>query len=182
LLFSTVGCCGGYIGLEQFAGGKVADESAVGGEEFVLGKFFEPDPLQLVEDFVLQLALEGWHGEELQIDCSTMAVVVADTGYALSDLCVDAQFFIEFASEGLFGAFTLLNFAAGKLPLQRHRLVGAALADQDQSIANEQTCHNKAEGGTLWARWGDGLRFFHASSVNACDKYRSDGHSQHFIF
>jgi hypothetical protein len=162
-------------GLEQFAGGEVADESAVCGEEFVVGEFFEPYPLQLVEDFVLQLAIEGRDREELQVDGSAVAVVVADSSDALSDPGVDAQFFLEFANEGLFRAFALLDLSAGKLPLQGHRLVGAALADQDQSVANQQTCHNKAKGRTRRARWGDGLRFFHASSVNACDKYRSDG-------
>ena len=97
-----------------------------------------------------------------------------------ADFCVDTQFFLEFAGEGLLGAFTLFDFPAGKFPLQRHGLVGASLADQDKSIANQQTSHNKAEGGTWRARVGDGLRFFHASSVNADDRYWGDGRTSRF--
>ena len=171
LLFND-GCCGGDIELEQFAGGEVADESAVGGEKFVLGKIFETDPLELVEDFVLQLSIERGHGEELQVDGAAVAIVVADVGNTGSDFCEDAQFFLEFAGESLFRTFALFYFPAGKLPLQRHWLVGATLADQDHSIANQQTCYNEAESGTRWARVGNGLRFFHAFSVNAGDKNR----------
>ena len=44
--------------LQQFAGGQVSDEAAVGGEEFVLGEFFELDPFELMEDFVFEFAFE----------------------------------------------------------------------------------------------------------------------------
>jgi hypothetical protein len=129
--------------LEKFAGSEVADEAAVGGEEFVVGEFFELDPLELMEDLVLQLALKRGHGEELQIDCASMAVVVADVRDARSDFGGDAEFFLEFAGESLLGAFALLDLAAGKLPLEGHWLVGAALANEDKTFANQQTCDYK---------------------------------------
>lgn len=44
--------------LEKFAGGEVADETAIGGEEFVVGELFKFDPLELVEDLVLEFAFE----------------------------------------------------------------------------------------------------------------------------
>jgi hypothetical protein len=69
---------------------------------------------------------------------------MADVGDARADFCGDAQFFLELAGEGLFGGFALLDFAAGKLPLERHWLVGATLADEDKSLANQQTCDHKA--------------------------------------
>ena len=154
------------IRLEKFAGGEVADKAAVGGEELVLGKFLKLDPFELVEDFVLEFAFERRHGEELQVNGASVAVVVPDVGNPGPDLCADAQFFLEFASEGLFRAFALLDFAAGKLPLQRHRLVGTALADQDKAVAHQQPRNDESEGGPQGARVGDGLRFVHDSSVN----------------
>ena len=90
-----------------------------------------------------------------------MAIVVADVGYARSDGGVNAQFFLQFADEGLLGAFAWFDFSAGKLPLQSHGLVGAALADQDQAVANQQSSNDEAKGGARRARVGDGLRFFH---------------------
>jgi hypothetical protein len=154
-------------GLEQFSGGEVADEAAVGGEEVVVGKFFELDPLKLLENLVFEFAFEGSHGIELQVDCAAMAIVVADVGDVRADGGADAELFIEFASEGLFGAFTGFNFAPGEFPLQGHRLVGTALTDQDETITNQQRCDNEAEGRSRRARVGDGLRVFHDSSVNA---------------
>jgi len=43
----------------------------------------------------------------------------------------------------LFGAFALLDFAAGEFPLERHGLIGATLADQDETVANQQPCDYK---------------------------------------
>ena len=37
------------IRLEEFSGGEVADEAAVGGEEVVLGQVFESNPSQLAD-------------------------------------------------------------------------------------------------------------------------------------
>ena len=96
-----------------------------------------------MEDLVFELAFEGGDGEKLQVDGAAVAVVMADVGDARADFCVDSEFFLEFASKGLFRAFAMLDFAAGKLPLQRHRLIGASLADQDSSVANQQPCDNK---------------------------------------
>jgi hypothetical protein len=56
---------------------------------------------------------------------------MADVGNARADFGADAEFFLEFAGKSLFGGFALLNFAARKLPLERHGLVGAALADEN---------------------------------------------------
>ena len=43
---------------EQFARGEIFDEATVSGEEFIVREFFEFDPLELVEDLVLEFAFE----------------------------------------------------------------------------------------------------------------------------
>jgi len=161
--------------LEKFARGEVADEAAICGEEIILGEFFEFDPLELVEDLVLKFAFKRGYGVELQVDCTAVAVVMADVGNVRSDDGADAEFFVEFAGESLLGALSLFNFPAGKLPLQGHWLIGAALADQDETIANQQSCNDETEGRSRRARVGNGLRVFHIPSVNAqlprgCDR------------
>ena len=103
----------------------------------------------------------------MQIDGAAVTIVVANVGNARPNFCVNPQLFLEFASKGLFRTFALFDLAAGKLPLQRHRLIGTALADQDKALANQQPCNDEAERGSQWSRVGDGLRFFHVSSVNA---------------
>lgn len=153
-------------GSEQFAGGKVFDEAAVGSKEVVRGEFFELDPLELVKDFVFEFAFERGNSIELQVDSAAMAVVVADVGDVGTDGGADAELFVEFAGEGLLGALAVFDLAAGKLPLKGHRLVWAALADEDEAVAHEQAGDDESES---WARrtwFGDGLRVFHASSVN----------------
>src|SRR5689334_12665317 len=95
-----------------------------------------------------------------------MAVVMTNVGDAGADGGMDAEFFLKFARESLFGAFTLFNLAAGELPLKGHGLIGPPLADQDQTISNQQPCNNEAEGWACRSRIGTGLRLFHILSVN----------------
>ena len=71
------------------------------------------------------------YGEELQVDRASVAIGVADTGDAGANPGGDSQFFIEFARQGLLGGLSELDFAAGKLPFEGHRLVGTPLADED---------------------------------------------------
>ncbi len=117
--------------LEQLAFGEVADKAEVGGEEVEGGQGGERSPVHGVEDAVGELAGELSYGEELQVDGAAVAVAVADLGDARADGGGDAELFFEFAGEGLFGGFAGLDLAAGKLPLEAHGLVGAALADED---------------------------------------------------
>ena len=152
--------------LKEFAGGEVADQAAVGGEEIVFGELFEFHPLELLEDLVFEFALEGRNSEELKVDRSAMAIVVADVCDARADGGKDAEFFLEFPGERLFRAFAVLDFTAGELPLEGHGLIGPALANQDLSVPNQQACGDETERGTGRARFGDRLRLFHDSSVN----------------
>lgn len=159
---------GAGVELEELSGGKVADQSAVGGQELVGHKVFEPDPAELFKDAVLELAGKLMDSEELEVDSAAMAIIVADAGDKGTDGGLDAEFFVEFADQGLLRAFTGLDFASGKLPLEGHGLVGAALADQDFTAAHNQGRGHEAKGGAKRAVFA-GEIFFHASSVSAPD-------------
>lgn len=152
--------------LEEFAGGQVFDQAAIGGEELIFGEFFEFHPLELVEDFVFEFSLERGYRVKLKINGAAVAIVVADMGDMGTYGCANAQFLFEFARECLLGAFTLLDLAARKLPLQGHGLVGTPLADEDPTFANEQSCDNETKCRSGRSRVGEGLRFFHDPSVN----------------
>src|SRR5689334_16316921 len=51
-----------------------------------------------------------------QKEKSAFAVVIRASEHELSDLSVDAEFFIEFALQRLLGGFFRLDFSTGKLP------------------------------------------------------------------
>ena len=79
----------------------------------------------------------------------------------------DAEFLVQFAGQRLLGAFAGLDLAAGKLPLQGHRLVGTALADQHLAAANNQRRCHKAKRRTGRPRVEVALAVFHTPSVIA---------------
>jgi hypothetical protein len=55
----------GEASLQQLAGGEVANEATVGGEEVVAGEVFKADPADLLVDLVVDFADELMHGKEL---------------------------------------------------------------------------------------------------------------------
>ncbi len=131
--------------LQQFALGEVADEAAVCDEEVVAGQVFEFDPADFFENLIFDFVAEFVDGEELQIDGAAVAVVVADMGDFVADGGVDTEFFVELAGESFFGAFAGLNFAAGKLPLEGHGLIGSTLADEHFIAAEHESCYDEAQ-------------------------------------
>jgi hypothetical protein len=137
LLHHGAGSAESRSALKQLAGGEVFDEVAVGGEEVVGRQVFELDPLELMEDAVLELATELVHSEELEVDGAAMAIIVADVGDVNADFGGDAEFLVEFAGEGLFGCLTELDFASRKLPLESHGLIGTPLANKDFSTTDD---------------------------------------------
>ena len=88
-----------------------------------------------VEDAVIEFAGEVADGEELKVDGAAVAVAVAQLGDARADDGGDAEFFVEFAAEGLLGGFAGFDLSAGELPLETHGLVGPALANQNFSAS-----------------------------------------------
>ncbi len=153
--------------LEQLARGEVADEAAVSGEEVVFRQIFKPGPPDLVKDAILNLAREFMDGKELQVDCAAMAVVMTDVGDPRTNGCLDAEFFVELAGEGLLWTFASLDFSAGEFPLQGHRLIGTTLADENFAAADDECGGNETEGGTSGSCVWVWLGLFHSSSVNA---------------
>jgi hypothetical protein len=66
----------------------------------------------------------------------------------------------------------LLNLAAGKLPKQRHGLIGAALSDENFAIANDESSGHKAQRRTGGAGAGVGGGVLHAFIVNETKEMR----------
>jgi hypothetical protein len=136
--------------LEELAFGEVSDEGEVGGEEVVIGEAGDGAPEHLVEDVIDHVVVEVGDGEEFDFDGTAVAIGVADGGDERADGGGDAELFAKFALEGLLGVFTGFDFAAGELPFEAHRLVGAALADEDFAVrafaAKNESGDHLAEG------------------------------------
>ena len=154
------------LALQQLTRRQIADQSPVRCKKLVLRKVLKLDPLELMEDLVLQFAFKRSHREELQVDGATVTVIMANVRDLWPDGGPDPQLLLQFARESLFWCFALLNLSAGKFPLQCHWLVRAPLADEHQAIASQQPCNHKPKCGARRARVGDRLRLFHLFSVN----------------
>ena len=92
------------------------------------------DPTHVLKDAVGERAGKSIHAEEPQFHAAAILVGVNKTRDLLADLGIDAEFFFEFALEGGDRLFAGLDLSAGKLPLQRKRLIFAALADEQLVI------------------------------------------------
>jgi hypothetical protein len=125
--------------LKQFSRGQIADQVSIRGEKVKARQFPQRNPAQIVENAVLDFALEGMYGEELQIDGAAAAIGVAGARDQRPKLSLNSQFFFQFASERLLRTFARLNLAARKLPLQRHGLIRTPLANQDPISAKDQS-------------------------------------------
>jgi hypothetical protein len=159
-------------GLEEFAVGEVADKVQVGGEEVVVGEAGDGAPEHLFEDgdVVGEFAAEFLDKKEFDFDGAAVAVGVVDGGNAIADGGIDAEFFGEFAGEGLDGGFAGLDFAAREFPFEAHGLVGSALADEEFAIGEvatqDQGSNDAAQGlrglcGSVIVEFAN--RFFHVS-------------------
>ena len=153
------------------ARGQIAYKPAVGCQKVVAGQIFELGPAHLLKDAVHNLPGELVHREELQVDCAAMAVIVANVRDAAADGGLDAKFLVQFAGQGLFGAFARLNLAAGKL---------AALPNQDLGAAHNQCGRDKSQRGTGGARIGIRQCVFHTSIVNAPSGMQRSSGFKHF--
>lgn len=161
----------GFVSLQQFAGGEVANQSSIRGEEIVAGEVFEAYPADLLVDLVIDFAGELVDGKELQVDGTAMTVVVTDASNRTANGGLYAELFVQFAGQCLLRAFAGLDFSTRKLPQRRHRLIGAALTDQNLSATYNQGSRHKAEGRAIWPRTCIGLVFFHASSVSEMNDF-----------
>ncbi len=76
------------------------------------------------------------NGEEVQVDRVAVQVGVQDAGDFRANLGADAEFFFEFAAQGLGRGLSGLDLAAGEFPLERESLVLGTLAAEDFVAAN----------------------------------------------
>jgi hypothetical protein len=126
---------GEEIGGLDAAGGEVGDEVAVGGEEIVIGEFAGEDPGDLFEDAGGDVGLGVLGGEEMDFEFfGRVGVLVADAGDFDGFDEGNAEFFAEFAGEGLFESFGRADFAAGEFPFERRGVASAALADEEAAV------------------------------------------------
>ena len=121
--------------LEQPPFSQIANKPKIRREEVIPGQGRQRSPLHVVEDAVIQVPVELVDDEELQVDRTPVAVLMADAGHAAPNRCGNAKLLVKLADQRLFGGLPGLNLASGKLPFQAHRLVGAALADQHFRVA-----------------------------------------------
>ena len=81
--------------------GEVADEVDVCGQEVIFWQAGEGGPEHRVEDAILKLAVKMVNDVELQVDCSAIAVTVADVGDLSADGSIYAKFFIQLTGKCL---------------------------------------------------------------------------------
>jgi hypothetical protein len=131
----SLGGSGEEFGGLDPAGGEVRDEVAIGHEEIVIGKFAGEDPGDLFEDVGGDVGFGVLGGEEMDFEFfGSVGVLVADAGDFGGFDESDAEFFAEFAGEGLFEGFAGADFATGEFPFERRGVVAAALADEEAAV------------------------------------------------
>src|SRR5690606_34717015 len=101
----------------------------------------------LLEGQGLGVARELRHAIEDEQDGRAPRVAVLVTGDLVSDLSGDAEFLGQLALEGLTRRFPGLDLAAGELPLERVRVAGLALANQDETVALYNTGNHQKRTG-----------------------------------
>lgn len=149
---------------EQLAFREIADESEIGGEKVVFRQVAELNPAHLVKDLVLDFAGELPDGEELQINCAAVPVIVANADYGMAYDGVNAQFFLKLAGQRLLRALTIFDFPAGEFPFKRHHLVRAPLTNENLAVTNDKSGRYKPKRRTRLMR-RRGRLGVHRSSV-----------------
>src|SRR5580704_1569965 len=94
-----------------------------------------------------------------------MAIVVADMGDPRSNGGLDAQFLVQLPRKRLLGGLAVLDLSPWEFPLKGHGLIGAPLANQDFSAADDQRCGHKTESGPWCPGACELLRSFHMDSL-----------------
>jgi hypothetical protein len=89
----------------------------------------------LFEDVGGDVGLGVLGGEEMDFEfVRSVGVLVADAGDFDGLDEGDAEFFAEFAGEGLLERFRGTDFAAGEFPFKGRGVSAAALADEDAAV------------------------------------------------
>src|ERR1035441_10041074 len=106
---------------------NAVDEFPVAFDEIQFGELELGLPMQAVKDHVPRLAGKVADAEEDQLDGVFPGIGVAIAGDDFAGRTRDAQFLLQLAGKGLFGALARLHLAAGELPFQGMRLERRAL-------------------------------------------------------
>ncbi len=137
---------------EELSCGEVADKATVSGEKIIVGQLLEGYPAEIAEDAIFDLAVEGVDGEKLNVHRAAVSIVVSNVSDQRADDGLDAQLLIQLSSQGCFGSFAGLDLSAGKLPLEGHGLLRAALADEHVRAAqHEGRNHETERSDTRWS-------------------------------
>ena len=89
----------------------------------------------MFEDVRRDVGLGVLGGEEMDFEFfGCVGVLVADVGDFDRFCESDAEFFAEFAGEGLLEDFPGADFAAGEFPFKGRGVSAAALADEDAAV------------------------------------------------
>lgn len=126
--------------------GQIVDESAIRGEKVISGEGLERDPAKVIENAIYEFSLELINGEELQIDCTAVSIIVDDARNGRTDDSLNSKFFLKLAYKRLFRRFSRLDFAAWKLPLEFHGMPGGALANQHLVATQDEGCGHQSDG------------------------------------
>ena len=116
-------------------GTQPLDEFHVSLQEIEFREALRLRPPELLKDTIARLPRELRHGMEDQQNCCLAGIAELIALHLGTDPRAKRQFFFELSAQRLWRAFAGLDLAAGKLPLERMRLVWFPAANQDAPAA-----------------------------------------------
>src|SRR5690348_1610219 len=114
--------------------GEARDEFSVALQEIVIAQPFRPFPANLFEIHISERAFKIHDPIEDEQNAGAPGVLEFVAHQLAVDARADAQLFAELADERGWGVFGGLDFASGKLPLERMMSHVPALRDQDPAF------------------------------------------------
>src|SRR5208282_883578 len=124
--------------LKYLSRGQIVHQSQVGFKEIQSQQLLPRHPADFAKDSVLNFALVFAHVIETEFHRTAARILMDDARDLGADLRHDPQFFLQFPAHGIARLFAFFDFAAGKFPFQRHRLVPRPLAGEDEVIFQNQ--------------------------------------------
>lgn len=104
----------------------------------ILGQF----PPDFIESDCLWLSVTTIHLEKKQQEGAAPSGHMLIARQFSPDLAFHSEFLTQLSDEGLFGRFTRLHFATGKLPLQPMAVAGKPLSNQKLAITAQNPGDN----------------------------------------
>jgi hypothetical protein len=124
------------VGLDLSCG-EMGDQLAVGRQEVVVGEFFWQSPDDVFVHDGSDISLKKLRGEKVNLQLLRKVRVLMENFRNFAAFGEgDTEFFAQLARKSVLQSFSVMYLAAGKFPLQRGRVVMAALSDQDAAIGS----------------------------------------------